>query len=117
MKKLLLIMALLICSGCTSIYNHNRVKRDIVQDRMESYGAEEIISDNDCMARGIDETGAVIGVNIMDLNGVKGWVETFKAAPVTTICGICVDVATAYFTIKGIADTYKNNKITAECPR
>ncbi len=109
MKKLSLLVSLVVMmslsSGCTYL-NHQRVKQNIVRERIIASGNQEMLK---MVVSGVKPTKAVefcrppdgsVGVmatvNILDLEGLGSYFTTYGAAPGSSTAALVADLATAY---------------------
>lgn len=105
MKKLLVslvLVGLVLSSGCVSALNHKRVQQNIVKERIMTSGTAE---QKRAVASGIKPTtvlsviptvdgkGAFVALDLLNLSALPNFAETFSDAPVSTIGAIVVDAA------------------------
>ena len=100
MKKVLvsmLVVGLVMSSGCATMWNSNRVKQNMVKDRIAVSGTQE---QKIAVARGVKPTSALAIIPTQDAKGayialnwfaVPSFMETFSEAPASTIGAIIVD--------------------------
>lgn len=121
MKKLIIAMMLIsfcvLSTGCMSIYNHNRVKNNMIAQRVLASGNAEQIK---AIKQGVKPEaavkvipvgtqGAAITVNLFDLEGIGAWWTTTKEAPISSVLSLAADGAATYYTVKALSDEFSGN--------
>lgn len=112
-------------AGC-SMYNHNRIKSDMLEHRIRITANREYIDlldagmePEDVVKFGTlqDETGRPIGVraaiDLANIKGLKSYFTTFKEEPIPSTISILVDAAVAYYTaegVKNLKEDHENSK-------
>jgi len=106
MKRVVLIGILaslvLLSSGCASVYNHNRVREDMIRDRIIANGSDEQLF---ALNQGVSPSEAVkvfstsngrgvgMSIDVSDLEGLAAWWGTFREAPISSTFALALDGA------------------------
>lgn len=127
MKFVSIILAMLLFTGCASMYNHNRVKDNIAKRAI-------IASSNDSqitlLRKGADpsevlkvsaysqgnDVTIMAAVNILDLEGFQGYLKTYSEAPLSSTAALLIDVGTAVGIGYAAYEQYKGDTTTVEQP-
>ena len=126
MKNIIITLALvgmtMMNVGCTAL-NHNRVKQNIIKDRIIASGSTEQL---ELLSRGVKPSevikiskpptgqGAMLSVDLMNLQGFSGLMETFKEAPISSTIAGAADIVTGVLAVNALtgssdSDGDKNN--------
>ena len=93
----MMVGLMLSTSGCATMWNSNRVKQNMVKERIETTGTQE---QKLAVARGVKPTSVLAIIPTSDAKGayialnwfaVPSFMETFSEAPASTIGAIIVD--------------------------
>ena len=95
----MMVGLMLSVSGCTTMWNHNRVKQNMVKDRIVTSGTQE---QKIAVARGVKPTTALAIIPTPDAKGayialdwfaLPGFMDTLSEAPASTVGAIVIDAA------------------------
>ena len=111
-----LLVGCVVCSGCLSVYNHSRVKESVIKSRIVASGNQEQIKMLNAGVKPSDAVkvipianGAVMAVNLFDIEGLSSYFTTYAEAPVSSTAALLGDLGTATVAGKYIYDNVFDN--------
>lgn len=123
--SIILAMGMLIMTGCASAYNHNRVKDNIAERAIIASGSDAQIS---MLRKGADPSDIVkisayssgsdvtvmAAIDILDLEGLSGYVETYGEAPLSSTTALAIDLLAAFGAAYAIYEEVDDNNTVTE---